>query len=214
MDSASRGQAQFFLLPTGTPKPGGCLLPVPTHQPRHGPSASPADPGGTSKGRCESAAQPTRWRRAGGGCGRWVSWRLQVPARAVGWGVMRRRTAATAPRACVNGGHGQAQAVGAGLYSETDSARLFPKGTWTHPRRVGVGFESGHLPRDSKGQRLPLGGQPPSTQEMPLGDAPLGISTQRPRDRRERRSVGGSVGPALREWALPARLHVLGGRSR
>ena len=36
----------FFLLPTGTPKPGGRSLPVPTRQPRHGPSASPAEPQG------------------------------------------------------------------------------------------------------------------------------------------------------------------------
>ena len=29
------------------------------------------------------------------------------------------------------------------LYSATDSACLFPEGTWTHPQRVDVGFESG-----------------------------------------------------------------------
>lgn len=97
------------------------------------------------------------------------------------------------------------------LYSATDSVCLFPEGTWTHPQRVGVGFESGHLPKDSKGQRLPLGGQPPFTQEMPPGDAPLDIRTQLLPDRRESWAVGGSAGPALWERALPARLRELGG---
>ena len=116
---------------------------------------------------------------------------------------------------------GRPRLWGQGLYRSTPLLKnlrvcavfpsMFPEGTWTHPQRVGVGFESGHLPKDSKGQRLPLGGQPPFTQEMPPGDAPLDIRTQLLPDRRESWAVGGSAGPALWERALPARLRELGG---
>lgn len=70
MDSASRGQAQFFLLPTGTPKPSVCSC---THPPaRHGPNAKPRRPRGPPPGPGVSAAEPTV-EESGGGCGRWVS---------------------------------------------------------------------------------------------------------------------------------------------
>lgn len=55
---------------------------------------------------------------------------------------MRRRMAATAPVPASTEDTAWAQAVGAGLCPETDSARLFPKETWTHPQRVGARFES------------------------------------------------------------------------
>lgn len=155
---------RFFPLPTGSPKPGGvCSLCLPASL-----STVPArawqSPGDASKGRRESAAEPTGWRRAGGGGagvgagGPGISGSLRVL-----WaGASRDNGQWRLPRVPASmEDAARPKLSGQVLHSVTDSARLFLEGTWTRPWRVGVGFESGHLPGDSGGQRLPLGGRPP-----------------------------------------------------
>lgn len=124
--------------PTGTPKPGGvCSLCPPTNLARS--QREPRRLGAPPKDGVRKA-QPTRWRRAGGGCGRWVSWRLQVPARAVGWGVMRRRTAATAPRACASTEDTARPKLSGLVYSPRLILPVCFKGNVDPPTEGGCGF--------------------------------------------------------------------------
>ena len=78
---------RFFPLPTGSPKPGSVCSLRPPASLGMVPARAWQSPGDASKRRRESAAEPTGWRRAGRWCGRWGSWRLWVPACALGRGV-------------------------------------------------------------------------------------------------------------------------------